>query len=110
VDQFDLAQLSPQVQLVRLIDPGIIAGMVEYVVWAALALHRDMPAYLAAQREGCWTPLPLVPAQRRRIGVMGLGELGQAAIAALRPFGFQLAGWNRSPRPLDGVRGFTGPA
>ncbi|CAN7607154.1 glyoxylate/hydroxypyruvate reductase A [Phenylobacterium sp. LjRoot225] len=110
VDQFDLASLPPQVKLVRLIDPGIIAGMVEYVVWAALTLHRDMPDYLLAQREGRWAPLPLVPAQRRRIGVMGLGELGRAALAALRPFGFQLAGWNRSPRPIEGVRGFVGQA
>jgi glyoxylate/hydroxypyruvate reductase A len=110
VDQFDLARLPPSVKLVRLIDPGIIAGMVEYVVWAALALHRDMPDYLVAQREGRWAPLPLVPAARRRIGVMGLGELGQAALAALRPFGFQLSGWNRSPRPIEGVRSFVGRA
>jgi glyoxylate/hydroxypyruvate reductase A len=110
VDQFDLARLPPQVKLVRLIDPGIIAGMVEYVVWAALTLHRDMAAYLLAQDEGRWAPLPLVPAARRRIGVMGLGELGRAALAALRPFGFQLAGWNRSPRPMEGVRGFAGRA
>jgi len=110
VDQFDLSRLPSQVRLVRLIDPGIIAGMVEYVVFAALALHRDMPAYLAAQREGCWDALPLVPAARRRIGVMGLGELGQAALAALKPFGFQLAGWNRSDRTIEGVRGFTGAA
>jgi glyoxylate/hydroxypyruvate reductase A len=98
------------VKLVRLIDPGIIAGMVEYVVWAALALHRDMFDYLAAQRERRWAPLPLVPAERRRIGVMGLGELGRAALAALRPFGFQLAGWNRSPRRIEGVRVFAGGA
>jgi glyoxylate/hydroxypyruvate reductase A len=110
VDQFDLARLPPQVKLVRLIDPGIIAGMVEYVAWAALTLHRDMPDYLVAQREGRWAPLPLVPAARRRIGVMGLGELGQAALAALRPFGFQLSGWNRSRRPIEGVRGFVGQA
>lgn len=110
VDQFDLTRLPEQVKLVRLIDPGIIAGMVEYVAWAALTLHRDMPDYFVAQREGRWAPAPLVPADRRRIGVMGLGELGQAALAALRPFGFQLAGWNRNPRPIEGVRGFVGRA
>lgn len=110
VDQFDLARLPPQVELVRLIDPGIIAGMVEYVVLSTLALHRDMPAYFAAQREGRWAPLPLVPAADRRIGVMGLGELGQAALAALRPFGFRLAGWSRCARPIEGVLGFAGPA
>src|SRR6266545_1982778 len=79
-------------------------------VLATLALHRDLPAYLAAQRAGRWVPLSLVPATERRIGVMGLGELGQAVLAALQPFGFQLAGWSRSARPIEGVRGFVGEA
>ena len=108
VDQFDLAGLPSRVDLVRLIDPGIIEGMVEYVVFATLALHRDMPAYLAAQREGRWAPLRLTPAAARRVGVMGLGELGQAALQALRPFGFALAGWSRTRREIEGVRVFAG--
>lgn len=110
VDQFDLGSLPPHVSLVRLIDPGIVQGMVEYVVFATLALHRDMPAYQAAQREARWAPVRLTPASQRRVGVMGLGELGQAALSALKPFGFPLAGWSRSRRAIEGVRVFAGEA
>ncbi|MDB5447901.1 MAG: glyoxylate/hydroxypyruvate reductase [Phenylobacterium sp.] len=108
VDQFDLASLPPRVSLVRLIDPGIITGMVEYAVMAALALHRALPDYLAAQRAADWRPIRSIPAARRRIGVMGLGELGQAVLQALAPFGFPLLGWSRSERLIEGVQCFAG--
>jgi glyoxylate/hydroxypyruvate reductase A len=108
VDQFDFAQLPERVSLVRLVDPGIIAGIVEYAVFAVLALHRDIPRYLQDQREGTWSPRKLVPATERRVGVLGLGELGRAVLQALRPFGFPLCGWSRSMKALDGVECFAG--
>jgi glyoxylate/hydroxypyruvate reductase A len=56
-----------------------------------------------AQNEGRWAPIRLVPAGERRVGLMGLGHLGQAVLRALAPFGFALSGWSRSPRSIEGV-------
>jgi glyoxylate/hydroxypyruvate reductase A len=36
--------------------------------------------------------------------------LGSAAVAALRPFGYQLRGWSRTPKTLPGVICFSGAA
>lgn len=110
VDQIDTAALPPHVALVRMIEPGILQGMVEYGVMATLMLHRDMIDYQTAQHERRWAPRPPVDAARRRVGVLGLGELGTAVLEGLRPFGFALSGWSRSPRTLLGVACHAGSA
>ncbi|GAB7536158.1 2-hydroxyacid dehydrogenase [Burkholderia sp. 3C] len=108
VDQLDLASLPAHLPVVRMIEPGIVEGMVEYVSEAVLAIHRDLFDYALAQQAREWKPLPLVPARERRVGVLGLGQLGTAVLERLRLFGFDCAGWSRSPRTLDGVTCFAG--
>lgn len=108
VDQFDFAGLPAELPLVRMVEPGIINGMVEYVSWAVLALHRDMLHYQRQQRRAQWQAAPVRPASQRRVGVLGLGSLGQAALTQLRGFGFDCAGWSRSRHALDGVQCFAG--
>ena len=50
-DQYDLAALPAGVRVVRMIEPDLVAGMVEYVVHAVLDVHRDMPAYRRQQAK-----------------------------------------------------------
>jgi len=109
VDQFDLSRIPESVALVRMVDESLADIMAEFVVMSALALHREMPAYRVQQAAQVWEPLSILPAATSRVGVMGLGQLGQACLAQLRHLKFQLLGWNRSERSLDGVKNYTGP-
>src|SRR5215216_4455429 len=102
VDQFDFAALPPALPVVRMVEPGIVRGMVEYVTHAVLGLHRDMPRYRRQQQEGLWRPLQVRPAGQRRVGVLGLGSLGQAVLAQLVGLGFDCAGWSRSRHEVEG--------
>jgi glyoxylate/hydroxypyruvate reductase A len=110
VDQFDFSALPPELAVVRMVEPGLTACMCEYVSWAVLSLHREMPLYLRQQRHGVWNEQPVRPASTRRVGVMGMGTLGRAALAQLRLLGFNCAGWNRSRHNEPGVRCYAGEA
>ncbi|MFM0648214.1 glyoxylate/hydroxypyruvate reductase A [Paraburkholderia bryophila] len=108
IDQFDLSSVPAHVPVVRMIEPGIVDGMVEYVTQAVLTIHRDLFDYGLQQRQQVWCELPLMPAGQRRIGVLGLGVLGTAVLERLRLFGFDCAGWSRSAREIEGVDCYAG--
>lgn len=108
VDQFDFARIPAEVPVVRMIESGLVAGMVEYATLAVLAAHRDWLDYAALQRAQRWNPIPVRTAATRRVGVLGLGVLGRAVLEKLHGFGFHCAGWSRSAHVLPGVECHAG--
>jgi glyoxylate/hydroxypyruvate reductase A len=82
--------------------------MREYVTLHVLRLHRRLPEIEAAQARREWLQLVNPPADRRKVGLMGLGEFGADCARTLRAVGFDVAGWSRRPKRIDGVESFAG--
>lgn len=104
-----VAELGPDaVPIVRLVDPELARVMAEAVLAWTYYLHRDMPAYRANQQKAEWTPLDYRHPRNVTVGLLGLGELGKAAADRLKGAGFNVIGWSRSPKTLDGVETVSG--
>lgn len=98
------------VPLVRLVDPAMTRAMTDFVTFQVLRLHLEEPTYRRQQQVGLWEPhTPMRPADRR-VGILGLGELGTATAAVLVGLGFDVSGWSRSPKDLPQVACFSGEA
>ena len=99
----------PDVPVVRVVDPDLTERMSEYVVLHCLMYLRQQRRYDAQQRERVWHDDRHQPAARDvRVGIMGLGVLGQDAARKLKVLGFDVAGWSRSPKHLEGLSSFAG--
>jgi len=101
-------ELPKDVPVVRMVEPGLTAGMTEFVIMSVLYHHRFMLDYAAQARAHQWREIDQVPAWERRVGIMGLGVLGGDAAEALVGLRFDVAGWSGSPKNLPGVTSFHG--
>ncbi|MEM8959413.1 MAG: glyoxylate/hydroxypyruvate reductase A [Pseudomonadota bacterium] len=93
--------------LTRMVDPGMTAGMVEWVTGHVLRHHLGMDPQITDQ-SGTWAPVVPPLACDRPVTILGMGELGRACATALAGLGFPVTGWSRRQKALDGVRCLSG--
>jgi glyoxylate/hydroxypyruvate reductase A len=110
VDALMKLRLPAGVPVVRLDDAGMSAQMAEYVCHAVIRHFRELDAYEADIASGKWSYRKPRLRTDFPIGVMGLGVLGERGSRALAQFDFPVNGWSRSPKTIDGVKGFSGEA
>lgn len=108
VDHLIFDPSLPDVPVVRIVDPSLTNRMTEWIVLHALLHLRQQKAYDAQQRDRVWYDRPQPAAGDVRVGVMGLGVLGQDAAEVLVRLGFQVAGWSRTPKTVDGIETYHG--
>jgi glyoxylate/hydroxypyruvate reductase A len=98
----------PKVPIVRVAVDDLTGRMTEYVVLHVLMHHRQQLYLADCQHDKSWAPKAQWPARAIRVGIMGLGTLGIDAARALKQLGFQVSGWSRSAKHVEGVTCHSG--
>jgi glyoxylate/hydroxypyruvate reductase A len=99
----------PKLPIIRVVDQDLTERMSEYVVMHCLMHLRRQKQYDRQQREGRWYDERDQPAARDlRVGLLGLGVLGADAGLKLKVMGFDVAGWSRSRKTIEGIRSYSG--
>ena len=98
----------PAAPIVRFVDADLSQRMSDYVVAHVTMHHRLYTRFRADQKAKRWTQLYPPAASETTVGIMGMGVLGQDAARRLKPLGFNLRSWSRTPKAVDGVEGFAG--
>lgn len=101
-------KLPEGVPIVRIMDDGLVGQMSEYALYWALRHHRDIDKYAASQRAKQWKVEDFVDTVHRRIGILGLGTIGQDTAKKFAALGFPTAGWSRTKKSLPGIETFHG--
>ncbi len=121
----DLAAVAPDLQFIHLIDAGVedvmplnwlppnvqlvnnsgvhVEKAREFAIMSLLALNARLPEIMCNQRQANWDQVftPLI--RGKSLLVVGLGDMGQAAVAAGRTLGMRISGVRRSGMNVPGV-------
>lgn len=99
----------PDVPVSRLSDTGMVSLMTSYVLFSVIRYARDIHLFEKAQRRGEWKYVHPRALSDIKVGVLGLGELGAPSAQALANLGFDVRGWSRNLKAIDGVKCSAGP-
>ena len=98
--------INDQIRVSRIVDKNLTISMRNYVTMAVLNIHRQLSLFQVNQQEKRWEkPQELeIPLQ---IGVLGLGALGKAIAKFLASMGFEVSGYSRHLKVIEGVQCYS---
>lgn len=96
----------PDLPLSRIVDPALASSMVNYLAGVVLHYQLRLDLFQRQQQQQLWKAKS--PRVIKHISVLGLGELGQAAAQYFLQQGYQVSGWSRSLKQLEGVHCYEG--
>lgn len=96
------------VPIVRLQDDMLVLDMACHILHWTLHFHRFYNRYKLYEVEKKWLRHKYPDNRERRVSVLGLGQTGLNTCERLRDLDFDVTGWARSPKEIDGVTCLSG--
>jgi glyoxylate/hydroxypyruvate reductase A len=95
--------LAPHVQVTRLKPLEPAREIAQYCLAYVLQGQRNILAHAANQARASWESLEPKQNHKTRVGVLGMGHIGGETAALMRDLGFEVHGWSRSAKDMEGV-------
>jgi glyoxylate/hydroxypyruvate reductase A len=96
----------PDVPLARIVDPDLTKSMLNYLHGVLLHYQLRFDQFELQQQTQQWKARS--PRKIQQICVLGLGELGKAAVLYFQQLGYQLCGWSATAKQIAGVACYAG--
>ena len=99
----------PDVPISRLVDPDMSHTLSQWIIAVLLDHLRDGPAYRAKRQNRDFSGLLQNRTFKLPVAVYGIGAIGEMVARRLDAIGFEVYGWSRSKKQIDGVECLSGP-
>ncbi|NVK24489.1 MAG: glyoxylate/hydroxypyruvate reductase A [Gammaproteobacteria bacterium] len=96
----------PDVPITRIVDSWLASDMAKFIVTTIQQHTLRFAQFRQQQSQQLWKPKS--KRKGNRVGILGLGQLGQKAAELLNLFGYQVSGWSQSVKKLTDVNCLTG--
>lgn len=108
VEHLNLKRIGERYAVCRVVDESHKKGMFDYLQWCVLYYQRFFDVLMAQQQHQRWKQPPQKTSSDVKIGIMGLGQMGGFMAEKFARLGYQVSGWSRSLKQIEGVNCFTG--
>jgi len=96
----------PNVPVSRIVDPKLADDMALYVLGQILNFKLRLNEFQIKQQQKLWQPRRAH--QTSKVGILGLGQLGQQTAQLLNINGFEVSGWSRSEKNINNITCYHG--
>ena len=100
--------LPDDTPIVRLVDEAVARDMAQHCLHFTLHFHRAYHLNARDQTQAKWLRYDYPAAEERRVGILGLGAMGQVVAAEIMRAGFPVHAWVRTARDSGAVNLFVG--
>lgn len=99
--------IPDDVKITRIVDENLTHDMADFALLNTLFHIRNYNFHIAQQQEKNWQIKAYRQPQETKVGILGMGVLGQAVAEKLYQNDFQVLGWSKSKKENKAFRSFT---
>jgi len=109
VDHILNSNLIPSnMPVIRIVDPYMAKSMSHWVILSILNYIRDTFGYYNQRKENIYKSRDEINFLSVKIGIYGIGAIGSVVAQDLTLLGFDVSGWSRTKKTINGVKCFEG--